>query len=103
MDFVDQHERELFAAAHLAEDVRNFLSGHPVGKYLHHRAKQQIRQAEVDALEVNPDGWSWLRSRSKLREIRQRAEVARAFINWLSEAIVDGDNAARELEDYRRT
>lgn len=101
--FVDERERELFAAAMLAEDVRQFLLTHPVGRLLHHRAKQQIKQAEVDALEVDPDGWGgWFRARGKLRQVRQRAEVARVFINWLSEAILDGDNALRELEDYRK-
>lgn len=101
--FVDDRERELFAAALLSEKVRVFLLNDPVGRYLHHRAKQQIGQAEIDALMVDPDGWrGWFHSRRKLRQIRQRAEVARAFINWLAEAIVDGDNAARELDDYRR-
>jgi len=99
MEFQDDRERELFGAAVLAEDVRVFLRSHPVGQYLHHRAKLQIEQAQVDALAVDPDGWSWFRSRSKLRQIRQRADVARAFINWLAEAIVDGDRATAELED----
>lgn len=102
IDFVDEHERQLFAEATLAEDVRAFLSTHPVGRYLHHRAKQQLRQAEIEALAVDPDSWSWLRSRTKLRQIRQRADVARAFMTWLSEAIVNGDNAATELDDYRK-
>ena len=29
------------------------------------------------------------------------AAMARAFINWLAEAIVEGDQAARELQEYR--
>jgi hypothetical protein len=102
LEFVDERERELYAAAHLGEDAREFLRNHPVGRYLHHRAKQQIMQAEIDALEVDPDGWSWLRSKSKLRQIRQRAAVARAFINWIADAIIDGDDAARQLDEYRK-
>jgi hypothetical protein len=102
LDFVDDRERELYAAAHLGEDAREFLRSHPVGRLLHHRAKQQIQQAEVDALNVDPDGWSWFRSRNKLRQIRQRAAVARAFINWIADAIVDGDDAARQLDEYRK-
>lgn len=101
IEFVDERERELYGAARLGEDAREFLRSHPVGRYLHHRAKLQIEQAEVDALEVDPDGWSWIRSRNKLRQIRQRAAVARAFITWLSEAIVDGEYAASELDEYR--
>lgn len=97
--FKNERERELFAAALLGEDVRKFLLTDSVGRYLHHRAKAQIAQAEIDALTIDPDGWrGWLFARRKLRLIRQRADVARAFVNWLAEAIVDGNNAARELE-----
>ncbi len=103
VSFVDERERELFATAMLGEEVRKFLMNDPVGRYLHHRAKQQIQQAEIDALKVDPDGWrGWLQSRRKLRLIRQRADVARTFINWLAEAIMDGNNAEKELDDYRR-
>jgi hypothetical protein len=103
LDFVDERERELFATALLSEKVRQFLLSDPVGRYLHHRAKQQIGQAEIDALTVDPDGWrGWFQAKRKLREIRLRASVAKAFINWLAEAIVDGDNAARELDEYRQ-
>ena len=73
-----------------------------MGRLLHHRAKLAIEQAQVDALEVDPDGWSWIRGRNKLRQIRQRAAVARAFISWISEAIIDGDDAARQLDEYRK-
>jgi hypothetical protein len=102
VQFVDEHEKELFATAKLGEDVRAFLQSHPVGQLLHHRAKQAIRQAEVDALEVDASAWPYFRGRNKLRQIRQRADVARAFIQWMADAITDGDGAARELEDYRQ-
>jgi hypothetical protein len=101
--FVDDREREIFATAKLGEDVRAFLSSHPVGKLLHHRAKQMLQQAEVDALEVDACAWPYFRGRNKLRAIRQRADVARAFIEWMAEAITDGDQAARELDEYRQT
>lgn len=102
ISFVDETERELFAVAKLGEDVRAFLTQHPVGRYLHHRAKLEIENCRNDALEVDPDGWSWLRARSKLRKIRQRRDVATALINWLADAIVNGDQAARDLEEYRK-
>lgn len=100
--FVDEKEQDLFDLAKLGEDARAFLTTHPIGQLLHHRAKQAIKQAEVDALEVDPDTWPFFRGRNKLRTIRQRAAVGRAFIQWLAEAIADGDNAARELEEYRQ-
>jgi uncharacterized sporulation protein YeaH/YhbH (DUF444 family) len=101
--FVDSQERELFQEAFLGEKVRLFLLEDPVGQYLHHRAKQQIAQAEVDALAVDPDGFrGWFQSRRKLRQIRQRAAVAKALIDFLAEAISNGRNAERELDEYRQ-
>lgn len=101
VEFIDDKERELYGAAVLGEDVRTFLRSHPVGQYLHHRAKLEIEQAQVDALAVDPDGFSWFRSRNKLRKIRERAAVARTLMAWLAEAIMDGNNAASQLEEYR--
>ena len=46
INFVDDTERELFAQAVLAEDVRTFLRSHPVGRYLHERAKAEILAAQ---------------------------------------------------------
>jgi hypothetical protein len=102
IEFIDDKERELFAVATLGEDAREFLRSHPVGRYLHHRAKQMIQQAEIDALAVDTDAWPHFRGRNKLRQIRERAAVARAFINWLAEAILEGDAASQELEEYRK-
>lgn len=100
INFKNERERELFAAVMLSENVRRFLLEDPVGRYLHHRAKAMITQAEVDALTVDPDGWrGWFHAKRKLRLLRQRAEVARCFINFLAEAIVDGNNAEKELTD----
>ena len=100
IDFVDEREHELYVTAKLGEDVRAFLRT-PVGSYIHERAKIQIKQAETDALEVDPDSWSWFRSRNKLRQIRHRAAVARSVYDWLADAILEGDVAAEELEKYR--
>jgi hypothetical protein len=102
IDFVDEKERELFAAVMLADDVKEFLRSTPVGQYLHHRAKITIQQAEVDALKVNPDGLrGWFYARRKLREIRARAEAARTLLGWFGDALVDGNNAEVALKEYR--
>jgi hypothetical protein len=101
INFTDERERELFATALLGEQAITFFQQDPIGRFLHARAKLQIQQAEVDALEVNPDGWrGWFQARRKLREIRQRAAVARLFISWLADAITDGQNATKELDEY---
>jgi hypothetical protein len=101
--FLDERERDIFEIARLGEDVRAFLQSHRVGQYLHHRAKQMLQQAEVDALAVDANAWPYFRGRDKLRKIRQRADVAQAFIDWMADAITSGDQAARELDEYRST
>ncbi len=103
INFVDAKERELFQEALLGDAVRKFLTEDPVGQYLHHRAKQLVAQAEVDALAVDPDGFrGWFQSRRKLRVIRQRAALGKAIIDVLAEAIANGRNAERELDEYRQ-
>jgi len=101
VQFVNDEEREIFAVAKLGEDVRAFLMQHPVGRYLHHRAKMEIERCRGEALEVDPGAWPFFRGRNKLQQIRQRAAVANAFIDWCADAIVNGDQAADELEKYR--
>lgn len=100
ISFIDEKERELFARATLGDDIRDFLRS-PVGRYLHGRAKQQLEESKIDALAVDPDGWRAFFVRRKLRQIRLRAEIARSFMKWCADAIVDGDHAARELDEYR--
>lgn len=98
IEFRSEEERQLFKIAELGERVRTFLIT-PVGDYLHRRCKQVILQCEADALQVDPDGWrGWLFGRRKLRQLRLRAESARMVINFLGEAILDGDAAARAIE-----
>lgn len=98
IDFRSEEERQLFQVAELGERVRFFLTT-PVGDYLHRRCKQVILQCEADALQVDPDGWrGWLFGRSKLRQLRMRAEAARMVINFLGEALLDGNAAARAIE-----
>lgn len=102
IDFVDERERELFATVLLGEDLKEFLRVHPAGRYLHHRAKQTIQQAEVDALHVDPDSFGgWFRARIKLRKIRERAAAARMLIGWLGDALVDANQAEAALKEYR--
>ena len=102
IDFIDERERELFAAVMLADDIREFLRASPVGQYLHHRIKITIQQAEVDALKVDPDGLrGWFYSRRKLRAIRAKAEAARTLLGWFGDALSDGNNAEVALKEYR--
>jgi len=97
INFVDQREREFFARAQLGQQVLDFLASN-VGRYLHGRAKNELEQAQVDALECNPDSFF---GRRKLKKIRHRADVARSFMTWCADAIQDGEVAYQELKQYR--
>jgi len=96
LEFVDEKEREFFARAQLGVRVRDFLES-DVGRYLHGRAKAEIEQAQVEALECST---SWF-GRRKLLKLQHKAGVARSFMRWIVEAIQDGEVAFTELKDYR--
>lgn len=97
LDFVDNHERIHFAKAQLGEQVRTFLTG-PAGRYLHGRAKQQLRECEEEALTCNPDSFF---GRRKLKRIQMDAGIARAFMTWCADAITEGEHSYRELQEYK--
>ena len=102
VEFVDEKERELFARARLSESVLDFLRS-DVGRYLHGRAKLELEEAKDQLLDCNPFSF-W--GRRKMRKIQMRAEVARSFMRYVSDAITDGEIAYQELkerEDARLT
>jgi hypothetical protein len=93
IEFIDETERQAFARARLGSDVVDFLHSSS-GRYLHGRAKLQIEQAREDALNCNPyTPWG----RRKWKKIQHDAAVARAFVQWCADAIVDGNHAEQEL------
>jgi hypothetical protein len=95
--FVDQKERLYFAQAKLGIDVYDFLNG-TTGRYLHGCAKQEV-EAYRDALEeCNPHS---LFGRRKIARLQKKAEAARMFMRWCSDAIQEGNSASHELENYR--
>lgn len=103
IEFIDAKERELFARASLAQDVRDFLESN-TGRYLHGRARAELERCQVEALECDPGFgvFRWGRGRRKLLALRQDAAVARRFIQWCAEALMDGDVAYQELKEHRK-
>jgi len=95
--FVSDQEREYFAEAHLGETVRSFLVG-PVGRYLHGRAKQTISECKDKLADLDPTVKGGI---AEWKTIKQDMANAESFMKWCSEAIVNGDNAASQLEEYR--
>ena len=101
VEFVDEREREIFARADLGESVRAFLQS-DTGRYLHGRCKIMFEQAKEDSLEVDTERWWGIPGRRKLRKIQQQAEIARTVMKFLADAIIDGDHATTELNEYRQ-
>jgi hypothetical protein len=94
--FVDEQERMHFAKAQLGEQVRDFLAS-PAGRYLHGRAKQLLDECQANALDCNADSFF---GRRKLKRYQRDAEVAKMFMSWCAEAIVEGEMSFRELQNY---
>lgn len=97
VEFVSSKERELFSAAVLGIQARDFLVS-PVGKYLHGRAKLELEIVKDAIAELNPHSW-W--HRHKWRKLLARKTAAENFMRWLVEVISDGTQAERELDEYR--
>jgi len=95
--FVSEQEREYFAEAHLGEQVRSFLVS-ATGRYLHGRAKQVVTDGK-DRLAVldptTPEGVE------EWKAVKQDMSNAESFMTWCADAMVNGDNAAKQLEEYR--
>ncbi len=95
--FISDQEREYFAEAHLGEQVRSFLVS-PTGRYLHGRAKQVVADSKDKLALIDPTTEEGVKS---WKATKQDMSNAGSFMAWCSDAIVNGDNAASQLEEYR--
>ena len=97
LQFLDERERLYFAQAELGERVIEWLNS-PVGKYVRGCAAQEIEEIR-DALEkCNPNS---IFGRRKIRRLQDDAKAARLVLQWLTEAIQEGENAYQQLKEYR--
>lgn len=97
VEFINEQEREYFAEAHLGEQVRSFLVG-PTGRFLHGRAKQVVDDCKDRLSNLDPTVKGGI---AEWKAIKQEMANAESFMQWCAEAIVNGDNAAAQLEEYR--
>ena len=94
LEFISDQERIYFEQAKLGEDVIQWLNG-PVGRYLHGVAKQEIEELR-DALEAcNPES---IFGRRKIRRLQKKAQAARYFMQWCTEAIQEAEYAFKQLD-----
>jgi len=95
--FIDDRERMLFAEAQLGEDVITWLNT-PVGQYVRGCALQEIEKLRDELEECNPNS---IFGRRKIRRLQVDAKAARLVLQWLNEAIQNGENAYQNLKEYR--
>jgi len=97
IEFINEQERQYFAEAMVGEEVNSFLNS-TTGMFLHGRAKQ-VRQKCIEEMfdldPYTPEG------KKEHARIKREAWCAEHFIQWCSEAIIEGRQAAILLENYR--
>ncbi len=98
VDFINDQERQYFAEAHLGEIVRDFLVS-PVGRYLHGRAKAVVEDGKNRLAEIEDP--TTIKGAGEWKRIKQEMANAESFMQWLAEAMVNGDMAAEQLKEYR--
>lgn len=81
---------EKFTTVGFGLDCQQFFDS-PIGKYLKHRAEQDVEDGvealkEVDAADTN-----------KVRQIQSDIKRAESFMYWMAEAINAGKEAATQL------
>lgn len=97
VEFINDQEKQYFAEAMVGEDVQSFLNS-TAGIYLHGRAKQVYERCREEIFEIDP---YTPEGKKEHERIRREAWCAQQFLRWCAEAIMDGRNAATQLESYR--
>jgi hypothetical protein len=76
-------------------EVELFIETDRIGQFLVRQARLHVEEAQEALLTVDPDDVK------KVRELQFKARVAGAVMGWLKQAINDGDNATRTLQQER--
>ena len=97
IEFLDDRERLLFAQAQLGDQTIEWMNS-PVGQYVRGCAIQEIEDLRDQLEKSNPMS---LFGRRKIQRLQQDAKAARFVLQWLTEAINDGENAYQQLKEYR--
>lgn len=97
IEFVNEQERQYFAEAMVGEDVTSFLNS-TVGMYLHGRAKQVYQESVREMFNIDPYTPEGKKAHTR---IKREAWCAENFMKWCADAIIEGRQAAVQLENYR--
>ncbi len=97
IDFVNDAERTYFEEARLGISFMTFLRS-DVGRFMHGRAKLDLEETKTDILVLSSSDPAFL---AEFERLQQKAWCAEHFMQWCSEAIVNGKNAEQQLEVIR--
>lgn len=95
IEFINDSERHYFMEANLGEQVRSFLNS-PTGRYLHGRAKLEVENTKDELFDLDPYSSE---GRAKHAKLKADGLAAQNFIKWCAEAIINGDAAAKQLDE----
>jgi len=97
IEFVNETEREYFAQAMVGEEVAGFLNA-TTGRYLHGRARQVFNECIKEMFDIDPYTPEGKKAHTRLK---RDAWCAENFMKWCADAIIEGRQAATQLETYR--
>ena len=97
IEFINDQERQYYAEAMVGEEVLSFLNS-TIGMYLHGRAKQIYQESIKEMFEIDPYSPEGKKAHAR---IKQEAWCAQQFMKWCTDAIIEGQQAAVQLENYR--
>ena len=95
--FVNDQERQYFAEAMVGEEGNSFLNT-TIGRYLHGRAKQVFDDCVKEMFDIDP---YTPEGKKKHAQLKQDAWCAQNFMKWCADAIIEGQQAATQLDAYR--
>ena len=98
LTFINDAERIYFAEAIVGEETRQFLVSQ-TGRYLHGCAKQEFDRCRAEMFDFDP---YTPEGKKRYQQLKADAWAAQHFMQWCSEAIQRGDNAATMLESIRK-
>jgi len=81
-------------SAVFGRQVEQFLAS-DIGRYLIARADQQIKEGKAELVETDPE------NANAMRAAQFKVKVAQSIVDWLSDAIRNGEHATEILtEDF---
>ena len=85
-------ENPNFETAVFGREVEDFVDNDRIGQYLVKRAREDLEEAQVALLDVDPE------DPSEIRRLQNKAAIALSVARWLREAVEQGRAAAEVIQ-----